>query len=64
MKRRIIEVAGFKVELYDFGYAQFYYPSFNGNAEFPVTSRGFRKLSTYLRLVKRFKAEQEYFLAL
>ena len=57
MKKRIIEVAGFKVEVHDFGKPQgsFYYPEFNGNAEFPVTAKGYRKLSSYLRTISYYR---------
>lgn len=51
-KVREIEVDGFKVEVHDFGYASFYYPCFNGNAEFKVSSKGFKQLRRYLRTVK------------
>ena len=51
-KVREIEVDGFKVEVHNFGYASFYYPSFNGNAEFEVNSKGFKRLRHYLRTVK------------
>jgi hypothetical protein len=50
--KREIEVRGFKVEVHNFGYASFYYPSFNGNAEFKVTSEGFRQLKRYLGMIK------------
>jgi hypothetical protein len=56
MKIRTIEVAGFKVDVYKFSYASFYYPQFNGNAEFKVNAKGFRELSHYLRTVKYFNA--------
>jgi len=46
------EVDGFVVEVHNFGYASFYYPSFNGNAEFEVSSKGFKKLRSYLRTIK------------
>ncbi|MEK6882878.1 MAG: hypothetical protein AABY22_24860 [Nanoarchaeota archaeon] len=52
---RQIEVEGFKVEIHDFKYAQFYYPSFNGNAEFRVNSKGFKELRRYLRTIKWMK---------
>ena len=51
-KQREIEVRGFKVEVHNFGHASFYYPSFNGNAEFKVSSKGFRQLSRYLGMIK------------
>lgn len=50
-RKRLIEVCGYEVEVVDFGYAQFYYPTFNGDAEFKVNSKGFRQLSSYLRTV-------------
>ena len=52
MKQREIVVHGFKVEVCDFGYAQFYYPAFNGNAEFKVNRNGFKKLRRYLGMIK------------
>lgn len=52
---RTIEVDGFRVDLYDYKYAQFYYPQFNGNAEFKVSSKGFKELRRYLRTVKYFQ---------
>jgi hypothetical protein len=51
MKKREIELFGYKVEVIDFGYKQYMYPCFNGNAEFEVNQKGFRKLSHYLRTV-------------
>jgi hypothetical protein len=39
----------FEVEVYRFGNKSFYYPSFNGDQEFPCTAKGFRDLSSYLR---------------
>lgn len=54
-KQREIEVAGSKVEVHNFGYASFYYPSFNGNAEFKVNAKGYRALSHYIRTVKYFR---------
>lgn len=50
-KVREIQVDGFKVEVVNFGYASFYYPQFNGNAEFAVSSKGFKALRHYLRTV-------------
>lgn len=44
-----IKVCGFDVRVINFGYASYFYPEFNGNAEFPVNSKGFRQLSHYLR---------------
>lgn len=51
MKERTIELWGFKIDVYTFGYASFYYPQFNPNAEFKASSKGFRELSRYLRTV-------------
>lgn len=45
MKTRTFDLAGFTVEVFDFGYAQYMYPVFNGNAEFKVNHDGFRGLS-------------------
>ncbi len=60
MKIRDIFVCGFRVEVYDFGYASYYYPSFNGNAEFKVSSKGFRELSHYLRFITYAKTLLDY----
>jgi len=51
MKKRSINVLGYTVEMWDFGYAQYMYPAFNGNAEYPVTHKGFRGLHHYLRTI-------------
>lgn len=51
-KVRKIEVDGFEVEVHNFGYASFYYPCFNGNAEFKVNSKGWKQLRHYLRMIK------------
>ena len=48
-KKRTINVLSFNVDIYDFGYASFFYPSFNGNAEYPVTKKGYKDLTRYLR---------------
>lgn len=58
-KVREIEVDGFKVEVHNFRYASFYYPSFNGNAEFEVSSKGFKRLRRYLRTVNSSYTEDE-----
>lgn len=52
MEKRRIEILGYEVIVIDFGYSQYYYPAFNGDAEFKVNSKGFRELSHYLRTVK------------
>jgi len=51
MKKRTIQMFGFNIEIWNFGSKSFYYPTFNGNAEFEVNSKGFRQLSHYLRTV-------------
>lgn len=51
MKKRTIEVEGYKVDIYDFEYKSFFYPQFNGNAEFEVCKKGFKDLRHYLRTV-------------
>lgn len=48
---RTITVAGYKVDIMKFGKQSFYYPQFNGDAEFKVNSKGFRQLHSYLRTV-------------
>lgn len=50
--KRKLKVAGYNVTVVNFGYASYYYPDFNGNAEYPVTSKGYRALSHYLRTIK------------
>lgn len=60
-KVKIIEVDGFKVEIHNFGYASFFYPLFNGNAEFSVSSKGFKNLRRYLRTVKWTQSHLSFF---
>lgn len=48
---RTIKVAGYLVDVMKFGKKSFYYPQFNGDAEFEVNSKGFRQLHSYLRTV-------------
>jgi len=52
MVERKIVVDGFNVTVNDFGYAKYFYPSFNGDAEFKVSKKGFKELRHYLRTVK------------
>lgn len=49
MKKRIVNILGFDIEVIDFGYKWYMYPKFNGNAEFEVNHKGFRRLHHYLR---------------
>lgn len=51
MKIRTIEILGFKIDIYKFNSKYYYYPQFNGDAEFEVSHSGFRKLHHYLRNV-------------
>lgn len=51
MRVRTIEILGFKIDIYRFKYKSFYYPQFNGDAEFEVSAKGFRELHGYLRNV-------------
>ena len=55
MIKRKFNLHGYDINLYDFGYSQFLYPNFNGDAEFKVTKEGFKKLSSYLRSLIYFK---------
>ena len=48
---RTIDILGYKVDVMKFGKRSFYYPQFNGNAEFEVSAKGFRQLNSYLRTV-------------
>lgn len=61
MKVRTITIAGFDVEIWKFDKQLFYYPSFNGNAEFRANKKGFRELYRYLRTVKRHDILMEKF---
>ena len=54
---RTIQVAHVDVEVHNFGKHSFYYPAFNGNAEFPVTSKGYRALSHYIRTCRYLLSE-------
>ena len=54
MKIRTILIDGFYIDIYDFGYAKFFYPLFNGNAEFPLNNKGFNNLRSYIRTVRYF----------
>ena len=56
MTERTIEVAGCEVNVHNFGYGTYLYPSFNGNAEFRASHKGFRDLSHYLRMIKYWTA--------
>lgn len=49
MIKRTFLLHGYKVEVWQFGSQYFFYPSFNGNMEIKVSSKGFRRLSHYLR---------------
>lgn len=49
MQKRVINILGFEVEIVNFGYATYMYPTFNGNAEFEVNKYGYKKLRHYLR---------------
>jgi len=51
MLKKEITLFGFKVQIMQFGKAQFFYPTFNGNAEFKVSKKGFKELTHYLRSV-------------
>lgn len=55
MKKRIVNILGYEIEIFDFGYKQYMYPRFNGDAEFEVTHNGFRLLHHYLRMVNWLK---------
>ena len=49
MKKRTVKILGFDVDIYAYPNKQYMYPSFNGDAEFVVSRKGFRQLSHYLR---------------
>jgi hypothetical protein len=51
---KTIFLDGYIVEIHNFGYASFFYPEFNGNAEFKVNKKGFKELRHYLRTVNYF----------
>lgn len=46
---KTFNLLGHKINIYDFGYKQYMYPSFNGNAEFEVSKKGFKNLHSYIR---------------
>jgi len=50
---RRIEVCGCEVDVVTFGRKSFYYPHI-GDQEFPVSSRGFRKMSHFIRTCRYF----------
>lgn len=58
---RRIKVAGYDVDVVTYRRDAFYYPSFNGDREFPVTAKGFRALSSFLRTVRYFSNELSRF---
>ena len=49
MKTRSFTLFGYQIDVYNFGYATYMYPTFNGNAEFPVTKKGYKQLVSYLK---------------
>jgi hypothetical protein len=51
MIKRTFIFLGYSIELWDFGYKSYLYPSFNTNAEFACNNEGFRQLSHYLRTI-------------
>jgi len=52
MKTKTFYLLGYPIEIYNFGYASFMYPSFNEDAEFRVSKQGFKRLYHYIRTVK------------
>lgn len=55
IKERRIIVEGFNCTVINFSYATFIYPDFNGNAEFECSSKGYKKLRSYLRTILYFR---------
>jgi len=52
MEKRRIKVRGFDVDVCTFeSGSQFFYPAFNGNAEYKVSKRGYKQLLHYLGVV-------------
>lgn len=49
MKKKSFTLFGYQIDVYNFGYATYMYPTFNGNAEFKVSKQGYRNLHHYLR---------------
>lgn len=54
MNKSIIEIAGFKVDVCNYGNATYLYPFFNGNYEVRANYKGFKKLYSYLRFIKKY----------
>ena len=52
MNKKQIEILNFKIDVYDFGYASYFYPSFNKNIEFKVSKKGYKQLANYLRTIR------------
>jgi hypothetical protein len=53
MKTRKIIICGYSVNVNIYDKATYMYPAFNGNAEFRANHKDYRRLSHYLRTVKR-----------
>ena len=51
MKIRTVNILGFAVDIYSFDGKQYYYPQFNGDAEFLVNKQGYKRLKSYLKNV-------------
>lgn len=54
MVKRQILICGYKVDVRIYKEATYLYPSFNGNMEVRANHKGFRKLSSYLRFIRRY----------
>ena len=49
--KRQIKVLGFKIDVVDFGYAQYFYPTWNGDMEFKVSKQGYKDLCHWLKTI-------------
>lgn len=58
-----INVLDFDVDVYDFGYASYFYPSFNHDTEFKVNRDGYKKLKRYLKTVKWVEKQKKELLS-
>ena len=52
IKESKVSILGFDIDVCNYGYATYLYPSFNGNFEVRANHKGFRQLHHYLRMVK------------
>ena len=54
MKTREFKLHETNIEVWKFSNASYFYPTFNGDAEFKVNKEGFKNLSSYIRTLNWF----------